>query len=486
MTPGRRRALIGAYATFALFTVLAGQFWRNLLGWWGFGAVVLVVVGGGIALIVAERPAWRWRRIPKSTLAFLLIATLSLAWSFYPAASMLGLTITFVTTLVAVALALCLSWTRIVRHLAGAIKWVLGLSLVFELWVAIFVRGPVLPLFPDFDVDGELPDAFFWSRGLLFSGGPIEGIVASRNLLGMVALLGLIVFGALLAAGSVRRAQGIGWLVVSGVVMLLTRSATVILVGALVAVALGFVVWARRVGPDRRRGVYWAAAGALVASVTLLVVFWGALLDLFGKSEDVTGRFDIWEAVTGLALERPWFGWGWIGYWQPWVEPFDGLAVRNGVEYLQAHNAWLDVWMQVGVVGLIAFASIVIGALWRSWFLAVDRPKDEQGRPLPHSAASLVPLLLLVALIGQSLAESRILVESGWLLLVAIAWSTKQRQWAPEPLPAEPPPVPASRKPPEFPEPVEGNPARFDKLSERGFPEPVEGNPARFDKLSEQ
>jgi hypothetical protein len=450
MTPGRRRALIGAYATFALFTVLAGQFWRNLLGWWGFGAVVLIVVGGAVALIIAERPTWRWRRAPKSTIAFLLIAVLSMAWSAYPAASAVGVAITLVTTFVAVALALCLDWTRLVRYLAGAIKWVLGLSLAFELWVAIFVQGPLIPLFPDFDPDAEkLPMAFYWSRGLLFEGGPVEGIVANRNLLGMVALLGLIVFGALLAAGSVRRAQGIGWLVVSIVVMLLTRSATVILVGVLVAIALGFVMWARRVGPDRRRGVYWAAGAALVASVTLLLVFWNALLEIFGKSEDLTGRFDIWNAVIGLAAERPWFGWGWVGYWAPWVEPFDGLATRNGVEYLQAHNAWLDVWLQLGILGLIAFASIVVGAVWRSWFLAVDRPMDEAGQPLPHSAAALVPLLLLVALVGQSLAESRILVESGWLLLIAIAWSTKQRQWTPEPLPAEPPPVPASRKRPE-------------------------------------
>ncbi|HEY6799645.1 MAG TPA: O-antigen ligase family protein [Agromyces sp.] len=478
MSPGRRRALIGAYATFALFTVLAGQFWRNLLGWWGFGAVVLVVVAGAAAMLIAERPRWSWRRTPKSTLAFLLIAVLSIAWSAYPGASALGVALTLITTFVAVALVLCLDWTRIVRHLAGAIKWVLALSLLLELWVAIFVRGPLLPLFPDFDPGAEkLPLAFYWSRGLLFEGGPIEGIVASRNLLGMVALLGLIVFGALLAAGSVRRAQGIGWLVVAGVVMLLTRSATVILVGVLVVVALGFVVWARRVGPERRRGVYWAAGGAAVASVTLLVVFWGALLDLFGKSEDVTGRFDIWNAVIGLALERPWFGWGWIGYWQPWVEPFDGLAVRNGVEYLQAHNAWLDVWMQVGILGLIAFASIVVGALWRSWFLSVDRPRDERGRLLPHSAASLVPLLLLVALIGQSLAESRILVEGGWLLLIAIAWSTKQRQWAAEPLPAEPPPA-------LFPEPVEfREPAAFHEPA--AFREPVEGKSVRSDRLGE-
>lgn len=432
-----------------MFTVLAGQFWRNLLGWWGFGIIAALVLIGAVVMVAQVRPAWIWRRVPKSTLVFVLLATASIAWSFYPGASALGVGITLATTFTAIALVLCLNWTRFVRCLGGALKWVLGLSLAFELWVAIFVGGPLLPNFPDFEVTGEkLPMAFYWSRGLLFDGGPIEGIVASRNLLAMAALLGLIVFGALLAAGSVRRASGITWIVVAGVVFALTRSATVILVAVIVLVALAFALWARRVGPDRRRGVYWTAGATLVASGALLIGLWDRLLDLFGKSEDLTGRFDIWNSVIGLASERPWFGWGWVGYWVPWVEPFEGLAVRKGVTYLQAHNAWLDVWLQLGVIGVIAFASIVIGALWRSWFLAVDRPMDASGRPLPHSAAALVPLLLLIALIGQSFAESRLLIESGWLLLIAIAWSTKRRQWEHEPLPAEPVPVPASRMPP--------------------------------------
>ncbi|MFB6609573.1 O-antigen ligase family protein [Agromyces sp. NPDC056379] len=444
-----RRRWITAYATFALFTVLAGQFWRNLLGWWGFGIIAALVLIGAVVMVAQVRPTWIWRRVPKSTLVFVLLATASIAWSYYPGASALGVGITLATTFTAIALVLCLSWTQFVRCLGGALKWVLGLSLAFELWVALFVGGPLLPNFPDFDTTAEkLPMAFYWSRGLLFDGGPIEGIVASRNLLAMAALLGLVVFGAMLAAGSVRRTSGIVWIVVAGVVFALTRSATVVLVAVIVLVALGFALWARRVGPDRRRGVYWTAGATLVASVALLIGLWDRLLDLFGKSEDLTGRFDIWNSVIGLATERPWFGWGWVGYWVPWVEPFQGLAVRKGVTYLQAHNAWLDVWMQLGVIGVIAFASIVIGALWRSWFLAVDRPMDASGRPLPHSAAALVPLLLLVALIGQSFAESRLLIESGWLLLIAIAWSTKRRQWEHEPLPAEPVPIPASRMPP--------------------------------------
>ncbi|RXZ48280.1 O-antigen ligase family protein [Agromyces binzhouensis] len=440
MTHGRRPVLESAFATFVFFTAFAGQFWRNLLGWWGFGAVVAVVLIGSVWLWVARRPRLSWRRTPKSTLFLLGIATLSLAWSHYPGGTALGLAILFVTTIAALSLTLSLGWHGVLRAVGGALKWVLALSLLFEFWVAVFVREPLLPNFPDFDASsGDLPMAFYWSRAMLFDGGPIEGIVGSRNLLGMAALIAAILFAALLASGGMRRAQGIGWLVVSGTVLLLTRSATVALVGALVLAAFGFAMWARRVGPERRRTVYVTAAAALAASVALAWLLWSALLDLFGKSDDLTGRLDIWESVIGLAAERPVVGWGYIGYWQPWVEPFDGLAVRNGVEYLQAHNAWLDVWMQLGVVGLLAFAAMVVGALWRSWFLAVDQPRDDRGHPVAFSAIALVPLLVLVALIGQSLAESRLLIESGWILLLAITWGTKQRQWSPEPLPTMPP-----------------------------------------------
>lgn len=445
--------LESAFATFVFFTAFAGQFWRNLLGWWGFGAVVAVVLIGSIWLWASRRPALSWRRTPKSTLFFLGIATLSLAWSHYPGGTALGLAILFVTTIAALSLTLSLGWHGVLRAVGSALKWVLALSLVFESWVAVVVREPLLPNFPDFDASADdLPMAFFWSRAMLFDGGPIEGIVGNRNLLGMAALIAAILFAALLASGGMRRAQGIGWLVVSGVVLLLTRSSTVVLVGALVLAAFGFAMWARRIGPDRRRIVYASAAAALAASVALLAVLWTTLLDLLGKSEDLTGRLDIWEAVIGLAAERPLLGWGYIGYWQPWVEPFDGLAVRNGVEYLQAHNAWLDVWMQLGFVGVLAFASIGIGALWRSWFLAVDQPRDDRGHPVGFSAVALIPLLVLVALIGQSLAESRLLIESGWMLLIAIAWGTKRRQWSPEPLPAMTPTrSPSRRSRPEVP-----------------------------------
>ncbi len=44
----------------------------------------------------------------------------------------------------------------------------------------------------------------------------------------------------------------------------------------------------------------------------------------------------------------------------PWAAPFDNLAFRNGVRQLQAHNAWLDVWFQLGVIGVAIFAAFIV------------------------------------------------------------------------------------------------------------------------------
>lgn len=431
------RFVVRMFTTFVLFSVLAGQFWRSVGGWWGFGLITLIVVAGSITLLVTQKPEFNWRRFPKTLVAFMLLATLSIAWSAYPAAAALGVTLQWITTLAALSLAFTLTWAELLRTLSSALRWVLGLSIVFELFVAVVIRQPVLPFFVDYSSygDDKLPQAFYWSRALLLEGGPIEGIVASRNLLGFVALLAVIVFGIQLAAKTVKRGWGVAWLVFAVVMLMLTRSATITLATLVVLVVLGFALMTRRAHAQRRRPIYATAAALLVASVTALLTFSGPLLGLFGKSEDLTGRFDIWNSVIELASERPVFGWGWVSYWNPLVEPFAGLAERKGVVYLQAHDAWLDVWLQLGIVGLIIFALLVLSTLWRAWFLAVDRPRLGVADTTPFAASALLPLLVTTALLAQSVAESRLLVEYGWVLLVVMAVMTKRHQGAPTKMP---------------------------------------------------
>ncbi|WP_166671290.1 O-antigen ligase family protein [Cryobacterium psychrophilum] len=433
MSAVRSRFVVRTFATFVLFTVLAGQFWRNLGGWWGFGAIALIVVAGSVVGLILEKPDWKWRRFPRSLILFMLLATLSILWSFYQGVSLLGVALQWCTTFAALFVALILTWSELLRTLGVALRWILALSLTFELFVIVVIQQPVLPFFVEYE--GKIPLAFYWSRGLLLEGGPIEGIVANRNLLGFLALIAVIVFAVQLAARTVKRGWGVAWLALAVAMLLLTRSATVTVATLVVLVVLGFVLWARSVHHQSRRPVYVVAAASVVAGVAASLAFFPLLTQLFGRSPDLTGRFDIWYSVTELASERPGFGWGWVGYWAPWVEPFQGLAVRKGVTYLQAHNAWLDVWLQLGIVGLILFAALVFATMWRAWFLAIDRPRLGVADTAPFRASALLPLLIMAALIAQSVAESRLLIEYGWLLLVVMAVMTKRQQGTPAPMP---------------------------------------------------
>ncbi len=407
-------------ATLGLFSIAAGDAWRNLLGWYGWGAVLFVI----IALVIIELIRMRvdLRLLPYPLIAFLVLCAVSIAWSAYPAASALGVGFVVLTTLFGLYLATAIDLTTFVRCLGTALRWILGLSLIFELFVATVIRQKVLPFWVDWSHLDKIPAAFYWSRDLLFEGGRIQGIVGNSNLLAFAALLAVIVFCVQIAARTTSRFWTSLWLVIALGTLALTRSSTVLIAGAAVAIVALFLWMVRRVPAERRIPWYIAGSAIAAAGIALVLVFRTTLLGLLGKSPDLTNRLDIWDTVLGLANQRPAVGWGWIGYWAPWVEPYDDLVVIKGVTYLQAHNAWIDIYLQLGIVGLVVFGGLVISTLGRSWARAVDLPRAR------GKAIGLLPILVMVMLIVHSLAESRLLIEIGFALLVVFAIRTRRNR----------------------------------------------------------
>lgn len=421
------RQFLRAVAVVGLLVAFGGDALRSAFGVVP-SLVLTALVGVGVVVVfIRARPQLTAGTLPPSLLGYLGLAALSIIWSAYPAASALTLTGALLCTVLGVFLALLLSWSEILRALSRSIGVLLVGSLLFELWVSLVIRHPLLPADYAGDPASATPMSM-WSRDLLLSGGRIQGLLGNSNLLGIIALIGLIVYGIRLAQEGRRP-----WLwflfAVAALNFLLTRSSTVIMAAVASAIVLGFALWVRRAPrhSDRVRRTM-ISAGAVAAAIVAAVALWPLLLRLFGKSSDLTGRFTIWETVIGQARQHPIIGNGFASPWVPWAEPFNTLVVRNKVLQLQAHNAWLDVWMQLGLIGVILFASIVVGAMWRSWFRAVDQPRTGARSALQFSPLSLLPLLLIVALFVQSLMESRLLVESGWVLLVMIATKTASGQ----------------------------------------------------------
>ncbi|MGT2425280.1 O-antigen ligase family protein [Amnibacterium kyonggiense] len=406
-----RRWARDGYVLVALFSLWNGDGMRDLLSWWGFGAVSLLLLVGAVVIIRRERERAKalvlsWRAVP--IVVFMALCLASTAWSFYPAITPVGCFIQLATATVAVALCLARPPVRLAALFAIMLQADMVVSLLFEVGVALSPAGEILPLWTDYSAN--VPGAYYWSNGLIFKGGRIQGFTANANLLCFQALLAAVVTAALAQARVITRRLLVPALLLDLLVIGLTRSATVIIAAGVVAVGALGLAGLRRFG---RRGRIAVLGGSLVfvALVTL-----GSsriaepFLQLLGKGDDFTGRLEIWRLVGELVKSRPVLGYGWISYWAPWVDPFRGLVIRDGVQYLQAHNAYLDIQMQLGVPGLLALVAVVGSVVYRALRLALtDRP------------LAVLPLLLLGALLTQAMAESRLLIEGNWALLVALS-----------------------------------------------------------------
>ncbi|MBH0116112.1 O-antigen ligase family protein [Salinibacterium sp. NG253] len=422
----------------SLLVILGGDAWRYSFGW---GVFVTLAVGLGavsLYILIANRQRWSIGGLPYPLIAFMALATLSLAWSFYPGATALGLLNTWLTVIGALAVATSFSWQEMLDATARALRILLGLSIAFELLVATIIRHPVAPLAPQPELtvnpDGPLPIMLLWSRNVLFDaldGGRIQGIVGNANHLGFLALLALIVFAIQWAQGTTKRFTSITWLALAGLTLFLARSATVTLALVAVIVTATAILIIRTRRTSRSSAVAQITFVALTAAaIAAALMFRESVFALLSKSEDLTGRAEIWQNVSELAQQRPGFGWGWVSVWMPWAEPFAGLAQRNGVVQVQAHDVWLDIWLQLGFVGVAFFGALVLTTLIRTWSLATDRPQRAAGERLAFTASSVWPVLVMIALAVQSIPESRLLGEYGLYLLVIIAVKAKRPDWA--------------------------------------------------------
>jgi exopolysaccharide production protein ExoQ len=410
----RRRA---ALATWVVANAATGDAVRNVVGYPAWG--VLVVLTFAWVIVELALLQVRLTRLPASVALFAVLGVVSAAWAISPPASLLG-ALGLVGMVASAVFIAALPYRLILDIVHWTLQGLLVASLAFELFVALVLRRPLFPLWSHYP-SGTTPE-FAWSGGLLLQGERIQGLMGNANLLGMLALVALIVAACRAAAG-IDRLWPV-WVLLPIGMLALSRSATVTFALVAVAIIASLIAsWIRWRGAAFYRIFAIVIAAGLVA-IGLIIANWAHVAEFLNRDADLTGRFDIWGRVVDLALSSPVVGVGYLGYWQPWVPPFDELGRIGEVVFLQAHSVWLDVFMQLGIVGVIVWAAMqwramvnCLGAMYRS------RPEEY--------AMNAAPLLLWVAFFVQGLAESRPWIEYGMILLLILVIGRRRREIVP-------------------------------------------------------
>ncbi|ALJ19402.1 O-antigen ligase family protein [Microbacterium sp. No. 7] len=375
------------------------------------GTVTLVtVIAGlcvlGIAILAARRREFSLPRlVPLTLLALVAWALISMSWSIDVTAALSGWVSLCAIAVLAVTIGHVRDTLQTVRALGDVCRVALGASLALEILSGVLFDTPL---------------DFLGIQGRLAELGPVQGVFGTRNMLGFVAVVALITFAIELRTQSVRRGVAVLSLTLAGALALLSASPTVYVLAAAVLLAAAALAIVRAVPAHRRRAVQWLLAGVVVAVGLTLVILQRRILDLLGARDDLALRSELWTQVNYYVRMRPVQGWGWIGAWDRDVPPYYTLNFLLQESHGSALNAFVDVLLQIGWVGLVLFVAMIATAVVRSWLVAADR----------RSVVYAWTPLMLVTLVAVSLFESFTLVGTGWLLLViCVVRAGQSRSW---------------------------------------------------------
>ncbi|WP_263353189.1 O-antigen ligase family protein [Acidicapsa acidisoli] len=254
------------------------------------------------------------------------------------------------------------------------------------------------------------------AAGLLFPGigltadGSWQGIYFLKNALGRMMALGSICFALLALSERRHRLIRIGMLLLCCVLMLLSKSATAVVVTFLMFVALFF----RRALYLRIRPLIGLAA--VIGAVGASVGFWfvensDRLLHAVGRNSSLTGRIPLWQLVFGEISARPIQGYGFAAFWNSWEGERVSETVNWEVSVPHAHNGFLEVWLGIGIVGLVL---LLIG-MWRIFRSSLHTARTH--REIDQSW----PLVLLIFTVLYNLTESSLLSTNSLLWMAYVA-----------------------------------------------------------------
>ncbi|MCS5722050.1 O-antigen ligase family protein [Herbiconiux sp. CPCC 203407] len=367
---------------------------RSMIGWPGLIAIVsALVVFAGLSFVGRWHDLDWHGLLPISLLVFVGWCAVTLLWSSYLPSTLNGLLYQLAYAFLGVYIAVVRDLIQVVRALGDVLRVVLTASLAVEILAGLLLDTTV----PFLNVTGGIA-----------SGGPVQGILGTRNMLGFVAMLALVTFAIELATRSIRRGIGIYSAAIAVIAVVLSGSPVTLGVAVVTGVATVILLALRRAASETRRGWHFVLLAVSLLGLIVGYLARGSILALLSERREFTYRLEIWRELWRLIDLNALEGWGWTGFWRSNVSPFFALDVIGNRSHTSALNAFVDVYFQTGLVGFVIFVGFVALAFGRAWVLAAAR----------KSIVFLWTALVIVVLVSTSMAESAVLVEYGWLLLV--------------------------------------------------------------------
>lgn len=224
------------------------------------------------------------------------------------------------------------------------------------------------------------------------------GVFVHRNAFGRMMVFSAGAFLAFAYTDRTHKNSGYMRTAIAFLLILMSTSRGALVYGCALLVAFLYFVRLRQTtrAPKVLKQTLFAAV--LLAAVGCVVLkYFDAITAAMGRDANMTGRIPMWIYSAVFALQHPWLGYGFNAFWRGAEGPSAGIWQLLSWAAPHAHNGLLNLWLDLGFVGVGIFLCGFAVTVVRSFrFL----------RRCEESAAALWPCTFLAFFVVSNLTES--------------------------------------------------------------------------------
>jgi exopolysaccharide production protein ExoQ len=251
--------------------------------------------------------------------------------------------------------------------------------------------------------------------------GAWKGIYDYKNTFGSMMIISALAFFCLPVEKPICLLYKWGGFALSLTMMLLSTSKTSLVVSVLLISILFFYRYFRWRG---KLSVIMLDLGILLFGgvSTIVFTFWVNILTGLGRDHTLTGRTPMWGVAIARIMNQPLLGYGRGAFWLPQggYAHEAGAAVAPGFVPPHGHNGFIDLALDIGLIGLLIFVIIFATA----YFQALKRAYATKN-PVDYW-----PLGFLMFLVMNNVTESYLLRLENiyWILFMTVIFSVNQKK----------------------------------------------------------
>lgn len=322
---------------------------------------------------------------------YLGVLTFSIFWSKNPIVSLKAMVGLLFFSIFAVHLARRYNW----QELARLLRWNTVFIAFYSIFTAFFV--------PSIGICRK-----GWCGGF---GHPID--------LGSIMALGISLWLLNAFSRPRYRLRSLICIIVCFIVMQSTNSAGALVVFMTLIILLFFTTLLKRLNFTQAFCFFILLLSLFGSASIWLLGNFDKFLFFFNKDITISGRIPLWNLLLQTSIpERLWSGYGYNAFWQRWMgseSPANNVVITiigNGRDWVaHAHNGFLDIILNVGLIGLLIFTGLFLSNVVGTIRLIISNKRSD----------SFLPLLILTFTFVTNLFNSPIIIPSfNWFLFVIV------------------------------------------------------------------